>query len=99
MKIKKKPNDMASPCLDHRFPGALTVLLFISRTTLLSADEELEESQRVSLREGAEGSRTPEGDQGEQQDEQQQTGLEGRKMWCHQLPPSWLNLVQPGCCH
>lgn len=53
MKIKKNPNDMASPCLDHRFPGALTVFLFISRTTaLLSADEELEQGQGVSAGRG-----------------------------------------------
>lgn len=44
MEIKKKPNDMASPRLDHRLPGAVTVFLFVSRRTiLLSANEELEQ--------------------------------------------------------
>lgn len=85
MKIKKKPNNVASPRLDHRLPGAVTVFLFVSRRTiLLSANEDLERGQGVSLREGAERSRAPEGELGSlllqlwrsrQWDNQQQTWL------------------------
>jgi len=63
-KIKKKPNNMASPCLDHRLPGAVTGFLFVSRTTLLSANEELQWGQGVSLLEEGERSRAPEGELG-----------------------------------
>lgn len=85
MKIEKKPNNMASPRLDHRLPGAGAVCLFVSRRTiLLSVNEELEWGQGVSLREGADRSRADEGEVGllllqlqrsQQQDGQQQTWL------------------------
>lgn len=53
---------MASPRLDHRLPGAVTVFLLISRRTiLLSANAKLEQGQGALLWEGAERSRPPEG--------------------------------------
>lgn len=56
---------MASPRLDHRLPGAVAVLLFVSRRTiLLSAIEKLEQGQGVLLWEGAESSRDPKGELG-----------------------------------
>lgn len=53
---------MASPCLDHRLPGAGAVCLFVSRRTIsLSVNEELEQGQGVLLWEGADESRAHEG--------------------------------------
>lgn len=67
MKIKKKPNDTASPRLDHRLPGAATVFLCVSRrTTLLSAN--------TKLKLGQEEEQTSQGRAG-QEDEQKQTRL------------------------